>query len=210
MLFQDLPPISPPVPPKREPHPRPWRKGSVFGDFRRPIDRNDRARIIAAAEALERRTKLPGKRNGAIGQSGLAILRALLFHFLDPKSGQLDPSYKQMRAQTRFCVQTISQALKRLAACGILEIHRRITRRWIFMQNSFTGLFERRNHVEQCTNAYMVNTPLCERNSFGDLGTPLFRPRERPASDSAFQRESTPRFFHRRSAAERRDAWRAS
>lgn len=201
MLLQDLPPISLPVPPQKEPHPRPWRKGSLFGEFRRPIDRNDRVRIIAAAEALERRTKLPGKRDGVIGQSGLAILRALLFHFLDPKSGQLDPSYKQMRTQTTFCMQTISQALKRLAASGILEIQRRMTRRWIFVRNPFTGLFERRDHVEQCTNAYMVNNPLCERNQFGDLGMPLFRPMERPHSDSTSQRESTPRFFHKRSAA---------
>ncbi len=210
MLLQDLPPISPPIPPQKEPHPRPWRKGSLYGEFLRPIDRNDRARIIAAAEALERRTKLPGKRDGAIGQSGLAILRALLFHFLDPKTGQLDPSYKQMRAQTMFCMQTISQALKRLAASGILEIQRRMTRRWIFVQNAFTGLFERRTHVEQCTNAYMVNNPLCERNQFGDLGMPLFRPTERPPCDSTFQRESTPRFFHKRGAAAPRDAWRVS
>lgn len=208
MLIQDLPPISPPVPPQKEPHPRPWRRGSLFGEFRRPIDRNDRARIIAAAEALERRTKLPGKRDGAIGQSGLAVLRALLFHFLDPKSGRLDPSYRQMRGQTRFCMQTIAQALKRLAASGILEIQRRMTRRWIFAQNPFSGLFERRAHVEQCTNAYRVNNPLCERAQFGDLGTPLFRPGERPPCDSAFQRESTPRFFGKRGAAEPREAYR--
>lgn len=206
MLFQDLPPITSHIKEEKPPHPRPWRKGSLFGEFRRPIDRNDRARIIAAAEALERRTKLPGKRDGAIGQSGLAILRALLFHFLDPKSGRLDPSYKQMRAQTLFCMQTISQALKRLAAAGILEIQRRMTRRWIFAQNTFSGLFERRVHVEQCTNAYQVNNPLCERNSFGDLGTPLFRPGEKLRSDSALQRESTPRFFHNRGAAGRRAA----
>ncbi len=181
MLLQDLPPISPPVTAAKGAAPAPVAQGQPYGEFRRPIDRNDRARIIAAAEALERRTKLPGKRDGAIGQSGLAILRALLFHFLDPKSGQLDPSYKQMRTQTLFCMETISQALKRLAASGILEIQRRMTRRWIFVQNAFTGLFERRSHVEQCTNAYMVNNPLCERNHFGDLGMPLFRPTERPS-----------------------------
>jgi hypothetical protein len=61
-----------------------WRKGSLFdrGDkWRRPLDRNDRARVMVCAEALERRTKDKHKRDGVIGQSGLAVLRCLVNHF---------------------------------------------------------------------------------------------------------------------------------
>jgi hypothetical protein len=57
-----------------------WRKGSQFdrgGKWRRPLDRNDRARVMVCAEALERRTKQKHKRDGLIGQSGLAVLRCL-------------------------------------------------------------------------------------------------------------------------------------
>ncbi len=209
MLIQDLPPIFPPAPVERQPHPRPWRKGSVFdlgGRFRRPIDRNERARIIARAELLERRTKRPGQRDGVIGQSALSILRVLLFHFLDPQSGRLDPSYKQMQEQTGFCMQTIAQALKRLERAGILEITRRMVRLRAQLWNALTGLWEWRDKVQQDTNAYRVNFPTPDRSEYGDLGMPLWK----PPSDSTSQRESTPRFFHKRGAAEPREAWRAS
>jgi hypothetical protein len=51
------------------------RHGARFiGDWRehcRPSDRNARARIMALAEALERRTKPAGKRGGQLGYIGL-------------------------------------------------------------------------------------------------------------------------------------------
>src|SRR3954452_23119185 len=70
-----------------------WRKGSQFdrGDrWRRPLDRNDRARIMHCAEALERRTKAKHKRDGVLGQSALTLLRKLVFGFLNMQSGRLD------------------------------------------------------------------------------------------------------------------------
>ena len=76
-----------------------WRKGSQFdrGDqWRRPLDRNDRARVMTCAEGLERRTKHKHKRDGVIGQSGLAVLRCLVNHFQDKKTGRLDPGYVDM------------------------------------------------------------------------------------------------------------------
>jgi hypothetical protein len=47
-----------------------WRKGSRFDvgeKWRRPLDRNDRARVMVYAEGLERRTKHKHKRDGVIG-----------------------------------------------------------------------------------------------------------------------------------------------
>ena len=67
-----------------------WRKGSQFdrGDqWRRPLDRNDRARVLVCAEALERRTKRKHKRDGVLGQSALALLRCLVNHFQNSIAG---------------------------------------------------------------------------------------------------------------------------
>jgi len=198
---------------KREDHARPWRKGSVFdpdGRFRRPISTKARAQILERAEILERTTKHKGQRDGVLGQSALMVLRALLCHFLDTKSGRLDPSYKQIQKQTGFCMQTISLALKRLERAGILEITRRLIRTGRQVWNSLTGRFDLRVRVEQQTNAYRVNFPTPERNEFGDLGTPLFKPKPEHSSDSASQRESTSRFLYRMSAARRRTAFQGS
>jgi hypothetical protein len=132
MPFDYLPPITCESARPSQEHPRPWRNGSVFdhgGEFHRPISTKSRALVMDRAEALERRTKAPGKRHGVLGQSALMILRALLFHFLDSKSGRLDPSYQQIHKQTGFCVQTIAVALKRLERAGILDITRRIVRK---------------------------------------------------------------------------------
>ena len=216
MLFAHLPPITPmscESPSPREKCPNRWRKGSVFdrgGEFRRPVSTKARALVMDRAEALERSTKAPGQRDGVLGQSALMILRALLCHFLDTKSGRCDPSYKQIQKQTGFCVQTISVALKRLERAGILEIKRRIERRGKQLWNELARRFVWLQWVEQMTNAYMVNVPVPDRTDFGDLGMPLFKPKADALGDSTSQRESTSRFLHRMGAAWRRDALRGS
>jgi hypothetical protein len=133
-----------------------------------------------------------------------------LFHFLDPKVGKLDPSYKQIQKQTGFCVQTIAVALKRLERAGILDITRRIIRKGAKLWNEFMGRFVWRERIEQQTNAYRVNVPVPDRTEFGDLGMPLFKPKPDAPSDSTSQRESTSRFIHRMSAAQRRIAFQGS
>jgi len=216
MLFAHLPPITPMTcesPRPKQDHPRPWRRGSVFdrgGEFRRPISTKARAQIMERAEVLERSTKAPGQRDGVLGQSALMVLRALLCHFLDIKSGRCDPSYKQIQEQTGFCVQTIAVALKRLERAGILDITRRIARKGAQIWNELTSRFVWRERVEQQTNAYRVNFPVPDRAQLGDLGAPLFKPKADAPSDSTSQRESTPRFLRRMSAAWRRNAFQES
>ncbi|MGA8756645.1 MAG: hypothetical protein WB611_09975, partial [Stellaceae bacterium] len=84
---------------------------------------------MVCAEALERRTKRKGKRDGVLGQSALAVLRCLVNYFQNRhKDGRLDPSYTQIRGQTGFCRQTIANAIKNLEHAGILEVMRRIVR----------------------------------------------------------------------------------
>jgi hypothetical protein len=213
MLFAHLPPMTCESPRPRQECPHRWRKGSVFdrgGEFYRPIPTKARALVMDRAEALERSTKEKGQRDGVLGQSALMVLRALLFHFLDIKSGKLDPSYKQIHKQTGFCIETISQALKKLERAGILEIHRRIARKAYKVWSDLNRRFFELVRVEQITNAYMVNVPVPDRNDFGDLGMPLFKPKPDAPSDSTLQRESTSRFLHRVRTAKWRVALQGS
>ena len=57
------------------------------------LDRNERARLLFQAEALDRRTHLPGQHGGCLKRTGLAVLRALLFSFANVVTGRCDPSY---------------------------------------------------------------------------------------------------------------------
>lgn len=107
------------------------------------IDRNQRVRIIMAAEALERRTKAKGRKSGLLGQSALRVLRSLLFDFCNIPTGRCCPSYEAIRERTGFCNTTISKALTRLESSGLLRITRRIIR---------TPMGAR-----QTTNAYSFN-----------------------------------------------------
>jgi hypothetical protein len=93
-----------------------------------PIDRNQRVRVIIAAEALERRTKGKGCKSGVLGQSGLRVLRSLLFDFCAIPTGRCCPSYEAIREMTGFCYSTISGALTRLEQSGLVRIVRRILR----------------------------------------------------------------------------------
>jgi hypothetical protein len=93
-----------------------------------PIDRNQRVRVMAAADALEVRTKGKGQKSGVLKQSGLRVLRCLLFDFCAVPSGRCCPSYKVIKERTGYCEATISTALKRLEASGLLRIVRRIIR----------------------------------------------------------------------------------
>jgi hypothetical protein len=94
----------------------------------RPIDRNQRVRVIVAAEALERRTKGKGCKSGVLGQSALRVLRSLLFDFCAIPTGRCCPSYEAIRQMTGLCYSTISGALTRLETSGLVRIVRRILR----------------------------------------------------------------------------------
>jgi hypothetical protein len=94
----------------------------------RPIDRNQRVRVIVAAEGLERRTKGKGCKSGVLGQSALRVLRSLLFDFCAIPTGRCCPSYEAIREMTGFCYATISGALRRLEESGLVHIVRRIIR----------------------------------------------------------------------------------
>ena len=93
-----------------------------------PISRDQRIRILRRAEAIERATKARGKQSGALGQSGLRVLRCLLFDFANTATGRCDPGYRAICRATGFCRETVARALARLEAAGLVEIMRRMVR----------------------------------------------------------------------------------
>jgi hypothetical protein len=136
-----------------------YRRGSVFvRDVRaasRPLSRAEIARTLYVAEQLELRTKAPGRRNGALGQSGLAILRCLLLRFLHRSTGALFPSYSAIQEATGFCRQTVARALRRLELVGLLTTVRRLTR----------TVVDGRMIVRQTSNLYRVNDARADLHS---------------------------------------------
>ena len=74
------------------------------------------------------------------------MLHALIFDFLNHRTGRLDPSYAAIAAKAGVCVRTVATALQRLQALGILNWVRRCAERWA------DGRFV----LEQETNAYAV------------------------------------------------------
>lgn len=160
------PPLLPPPDSTARAHGRAWRRGSRFpgpDDFRR-LDRNDRARVWVAAQALDRRTHTRGKHGGILGHTGLAVLRCLLFDFLHLPTGRLDPSYDAIAARANLARSTVIEAVGRLVAAGILEIGRRIVREWVRLRGGGRAL-----RTRQTSNAYRVNHPTIDRGRLGDL-----------------------------------------
>jgi hypothetical protein len=136
---------------------RRFRAGAVFADARAvsiPLDRNQQARILYVADQLERRTKLPGKHNGALGYIGLAVLRALLLRCFNRRSGLCCPSYEALQSITGLCRDSIATALARLEASGLVKIVRRLVRKVITRISPITGFQETITATLQDTNLY--------------------------------------------------------
>ena len=81
-----------------------------------------------------------------LGHTALAVLHALIFDFLNHRTGRLDPSYAAIARKAGVCVRTVATALQRLKALGILNWVRRCAESWR------DGRFV----LEQETNAYAV------------------------------------------------------
>jgi hypothetical protein len=104
----------------------PWAKVPAYDPRQhcRPLDRNERARILALAEALERRTKPAGGRNAVLG----FVLKALVCGFLRRSDGMCCPSVKAIQKATGLARSTVCEALNRLEAAGIVQRVRRLVR----------------------------------------------------------------------------------
>ena len=111
----------------------PWPvwSGSVANPVRFvPMAKKAAVRLWHRARDFDRSTHEPGQHGGAVGHTGLAVLHALIFDFLNHRTGRLDPSYAAIAAKAGVCVRTVASALARLRELGILSWVRRCAERW--------------------------------------------------------------------------------
>jgi len=168
---------------------RRYRNKAIFAaecDLKAPLDRNARAKLIHSAEAIESRTKQRGRQNGAISRPGLMVLRVLLFKFLS-RDGRCFPSYDALCKATGLCRQSVSNALGRLEASGLLRITRRLVRREIWRINPWTEIGEWIVTTVQTSNWYSL-TSLTG-------GASLLAPKATHRADHPAQRQNAFAFF---------------
>ena len=127
----------------------PWPvwSGSVANPVRfAPMAKKAAVKLWHRARDFDRGTHEPGRHGGAVGHTALQVLHALIFDFLNHRTGRLDPSYAAIAAKAGVCVRTVATALARLRELGILNWVRRCAESWR------DGRFV----LEQETNAYAV------------------------------------------------------
>ena len=126
------------------------------------IDRNERARLLFQAEALDRRTHQPGQHGGCLKRTGLAVFRALLFHFANAVTGRCDPGYDALARAAGVARSTVAVALGRLEAAGLLaRIRRQLgTVRW---SNAY--VFPKSECRPQTTTLLKTTTPASAQTS---------------------------------------------
>ena len=164
-----------------------WRKGSVFACAFRPLDRNDLARILFLAEALDRHTHTKGKHGGIIGRTGLAVLRTLVTRFFNKASGRLDPSIEAIAKAANVARSTAQAALDRLELVGLIERVRRISRVRVAELCPWSGTPKLVDRVRQISNGYLLNVPIQNRKDETDFG----RSSRRKSSDTGTRSETT-------------------
>src|SRR3954454_8293289 len=141
--------VLPGFPQTRAPWPV-WR-GSVAGPVRfAALSRKQAARLWHKARRWDRDTRQPGRHGGIIGRTALTTLYALLFDFLNHRTGRLDPSLDAIAAKAGCCRRAVVDALARLRDLGLLHWQRRCEE---------TRDAEGRFRVPQRTNAYGLLPP---------------------------------------------------
>ncbi len=125
-------------------HPRPWRRGSVFGDGpRRPLSAEERRAWIARAD-LERRA-------GRLTPTHLLVAHALLRRL--GADGQCDPAHATLAHDAGCDPSSVLRALQALQAVDLVTWERRLVRRpWPAGGSGAT-------RAEQTSNAYELLLP---------------------------------------------------
>jgi hypothetical protein len=111
-----------------------------------PMPKNAATRLWHRARDFDRQTRQKDHHGGAVGHSGLQVLHALIFDFLNFSTGRLDPSYAAIARKANCCERTVATAIQRLKGLGILNWVRRCAEAW----------HNGRYVLEQQTNAYAV------------------------------------------------------
>ena len=125
-------------------HPRPWRRGSLFGDGpRRPLSADERRAWLVRADG-ERRA-------GRLTALHVEVARALLRRL--GVDGQCDPAHATLAHDAGCDPSSVLRALKALQAVGLVGWERRLVRRpWPKGGSGAT-------RTEQTSNAYELLLP---------------------------------------------------
>ncbi len=101
------------------PHPRPWHRGSIYGDGpRRPLDRNGRARFRYLLRAH--------RRGGHLTRAALDVGEALVKRL--GSDGQCDPAQATIAADAGCCERTVRRAIGAMRDLGLLFWTMRLVR----------------------------------------------------------------------------------
>jgi hypothetical protein len=123
-----------------------WRDSTTADVKFFPMPKKRAVKLYHRARDFERRTRQPGKQDGALGRNGLAVLHAMIFDFIDYRTGQLDPAQATIAKKANICPRSVARGLKNLKLSGVLNWVRRCTAS--FINGRFT--------LEQDTNAYAI------------------------------------------------------
>ena len=136
--------VSPSTPTPNPHHPRPWHRGSLFGDGpRRALSHNERRTWEARVEAERHAGNLPAEQANV----GKALLKRL------GADGQCDPSYATLAADSGTSARTVGRAVHRLRELKLLAWEQRVVRRpWPAGGKGAT-------RAEQTSNAYLFLLP---------------------------------------------------
>ena len=127
-----------------------WRNSTTAQVRYQPMTIAAARRLYRHAEDFEAQTRQHGRQDGALGRGGLKLLDALLFRFMNWRTGQLDPSYAALAAKAIMSARSVARGLKALRAAGVLHWQRRCQ-----PVKDEAG----RVTLEQETNAYGVCPP---------------------------------------------------
>jgi hypothetical protein len=125
-----------------------WRDSTTDRPRFRPISKKDAAKVYQEAQRFERATRQPGKQEGALGRSALAVLNVLLFDFLSDPRGQYDPPKETLATRACMSISTVARALVKLKAARVLDW----TRQCIAEAGELGGVVWR-----QLANAYRLS-----------------------------------------------------
>ncbi len=125
-------------------HPRPWHRGSLFGDGPRRALSTDERRIWEARVEAERHV-------GNLPAEQANVAKALLKRL--GEDGQCDPSYATLAADSGTSARTVGRAVKALRELKLLAWEQRVVRRpWPAGGKGAT-------RAEQTSNAYLFLLP---------------------------------------------------
>ncbi|HMD69469.1 MAG TPA: hypothetical protein VKF42_11360 [Chitinivibrionales bacterium] len=123
-----------------------WRDSTTDDVKFSPMPKKQAVKLYHRARDFERRTRQPGRQDGAIGRNGLALLHAMIFDFLDFRTGQLDPAQETIAKKAGISLRSAARGLANLKLSGVLNWVRRCSAS--FINGRYT--------LEQDTNAYAI------------------------------------------------------